>query len=246
MVSENEWIAIASVLSSSVAFFMAGILLYDWNRTKKSQRLDWGIGMFTYAMGHFIVFLIYWFIVSGNEFIITAETLDFWDVKTWVWVYVNLGGAITMALIMKGLLPLFTEKNEYIFGLPVLFAAIYFVGTTAFGFFLADDTPVKFVNLGALALETHDYTQYDNMSWYVIECLFPVSLLIGILFLMHYRESEMISSLLIAIHFLAYCGLLIIWPFEDFKLAFYAGRTVITTIMALGFIDLIRKTPSKA
>ncbi|MFX0117004.1 MAG: hypothetical protein ACFFB3_20830 [Candidatus Hodarchaeota archaeon] len=243
MVSENEWIAIASLMSSSVAAFMAGILIYDWNRTEKHQRLEWGIGMVTYSIGHFIVFMIYWFILSGNELIITAETLDFWDVKTWVWVYVNLGGAITMALIMKGLLPLFTKKSKYVYGIPALFASLYFVGTTAYAYILPNDSSFKFVNLGASMLDTHDYTQYDNMSWYLIELLFPVSLFIGILFLMHYRDSEMISSLLIAIHFLGYCLLLIIWPFEDFKLAFYAGRTVITTIMAIGFIDLIRKTP---
>lgn len=246
MVSENEWIAIVSLLSASVAAFMSGILLYDWNRTGKRQRLEWGIGIIAYALGHFIVFLIYWFILAGNELLITKDILDFWDVKTWVWVYVNLGGAITMAFIMKGLLPLFTEKNEYVYGLPALFAAIYFVGSTLYAYFLPKDTPFKFINLGSSVLDTHEYTQYDNMSWYVIECLIPVSLLIGILFLMHYRESQMLSSLLIAIHFLGYCALLVIWPFEEFKLAFYAGRTVITTIMAIGFIDLIQKTPSKA
>ncbi|MHA2369627.1 MAG: hypothetical protein ACXADX_12480 [Candidatus Hodarchaeales archaeon] len=217
MVSENEWIAIASLLSASVGAFMSGILLYDWNRTGKRQRLEWGIGIVAYAIGHFIVFLIYWFILSGNELLITKDTLDFWD-----------------------------EKNEYVYGLPALFAAIYFGGTTLYAYFLPDDTPFKFINLGGSVLDTHEYTQYDNMSWYVIECLFPVSLLIGILFLMHYRDSEMISSLLIAIHFLGYCVLLVLWPFEDFKLTFYAGRTVITTIMAIGFIDLMRKTPPKA
>ena len=65
---------------------------------------------------------------------------------------------------------------------------------------------------------------------------------IAFLFFMHYRETKALSSLLIGVHFLGYVLLLFIWPLEDFKLAFYAGRTIITTIMAIGFIDLIRRT----
>ncbi len=243
MVSENEWIAIVSLISSSVAILSAGVLGFDWKRTRKRQRMEWSIAMFSYAIGHFIVFLIYWYILSGNKLIITGKDLEFWDVKTWVWIYINLSGALTMALILKGLLPLFTEKQLYKNGAPILFALIYFIGTTAYAFFLEDDNPLKFIMLGKLVDDSKKYTQYNNMSWWAVECLIPISFLIGVLFFLHYRDSEMLSSLLISIHFLGYALLLFIWPFEDLKLQFYVGRTIITTILTLGFIDLMRKTP---
>ncbi|MFW9995552.1 MAG: hypothetical protein ACFFD4_26175 [Candidatus Odinarchaeota archaeon] len=227
--AENDLIAIASLISSLVALAVSGLLIYDWNRTKKQQRLEWGIGMFTYAIGHLIVCLMY----LGSPSILPANVL-------WLWIYVNLGGAITMALILKGLLPLFTEKQMYVYGVPIGFALIYGLGSFMYGFILPADNPINFIMLGSF-LGT-DFSQIANMSWWVVECLIPASFVIGFLFIMHYKESKMVSSLLISVHFIGYMLLLFIWPFSEFKLLFYTGRTVITTILAVGFIDLIRRT----
>ncbi len=229
MASDNDLIAVASLLSSIVAFVVSSLLLYDWKRTEKQQRLEWGIGMFTYAIGHFIVFILYSLIIpEGN------------DVQPLLWIYVNLGGAITMALILKGILPLFTEKPTYIYGIPIGYALLYGVGSYLYAFVLPEDTLLNFIMLGELL--DKPYTQNNNMSWYVVELLIPASFVLAFLFIMHFRETQALSSLLISIHFFGYALLLFVWPFDDFKLLFYSGRTLITTIMALGFVDLIRRT----
>jgi len=261
-------IPLASLISSIVAFTVSCILIYDWKKTRKQQRLEWGIGMLTYAMGHFIFFLMK--VITEDTPLLVGNLCDYFplfpgcpDVYIlWLWIYINLGGAITMALILKGILPIFTNKSLYIYGIPIGFALIYGIGSFLYGFVfdviwnLPEDNIFELVMLGQFFPgDLHqDPSNIANMSWFIVECLIIVSFIIGFLFIMHYKELKKEGlkarpSLLISIHFFGYTLLLFIWPFGSleeigpiFHLLFYSGRTIITTILAIGFIDLIRST----
>lgn len=249
MADITPFIALASLISSILSFVVSGVLLYDWKRTRKQQRLEWGVGMLTYAMGHFIFFLMNT-ITSDLRFILLEQPFcEYVKIlpgcsphveMLWLWIYINLGGAITMSLFLKGLLPLFTQKSAYIYGIPISFALIYGIGSFLYGFILPPGTPLNFIMLGTIL--NQDFSQKANMSWFIVECLIPVSFIIGFLFIMHYKETKARPSLLISMHFFGYTLLLFIWPFSNMKLLFYVSRTVITTILAIGFIDLIRRT----
>ncbi|MCK4848503.1 MAG: hypothetical protein KAT16_05740 [Candidatus Heimdallarchaeota archaeon] len=256
------FIALASLISSILSLAVSVLLIYDWKNTRKQQRLEWGVGMLTYALGHFIFFLMN-FITEQTEVPFLGEPLCTYlaifpgcpNVSLlWLWVYINLGGAITIPLMLKGLLPFFTEKSRYIYGIPISFALIYGIGSFWYGLVgKAVEEPSIFMlgkYLGHIP-ETVYEIQKANMSWFIAICLIPVSFVIGFLFFMHYRELKKEElkgrpSLLISMHWFGYALILFIWPFgivdPIFYLLFYSLRTILTAIMAIGFVDLIRRT----
>ncbi|MFX0095600.1 MAG: hypothetical protein ACFFBD_27935 [Candidatus Hodarchaeota archaeon] len=237
MVNLLEPTGLIGLLSFLMALGAGIFLLYTYMNTKKLQRLIWGIGMVAYASGHLIFAIAVLFEIRATDF-------EFF--KFLIWFYINISGAITMGCMLAGVLPFFFEDNKVInWGLPVLYALGYFLGTTLFGYILPGNTPLNFINLEFMIMQTQyptdSYFQYANMSWFAVEWLIPASFAIGFLFLQHYRQREAQPSLFIAIHFIGYALLLFIWPFTELKLIFYASRCAISALLLYGFWLMTKK-----
>lgn len=240
MVNLLDLTGLIGILSFIMALAAGIFLLYTYRSTKKNQRLIWGIGMISYAIGH-LIFAI--------AIIFELDIVNFELFKFLIWFYINISGAIAMGCMLAGVLPFFFEDNKFInYGLPISYTVGYFLGTTLFAYILPGANPLNIINLEYQILNPGIYIsinnptfQYSNMSWFAVEWLIPASFVIGLLFLQHYRQRQAQPSLFIAIHFIGYALLLFIWPITDLKLIFYAARCAISGFLLYGFYIMAKK-----
>ncbi len=213
-----------SLFSAIVSFFTAFIFFISYNKEHKSNRLIWCFAFVLYAIGHTIVAVI------------TAMELPSTDPSylLLMWLYVNLGGAGTTGLILFSTFSFITEKPYIREVLTGMFAFLYVVGSAFFAFMLPDENPLAFINPGTPS-------QLGNMSWWVVECLIPVSFFIGIIFLKYFINSKNVWALFVSISFIIYAIILFIWPIPDLKPVFYIIRAASVGFLCIGGILLSRE-----
>ena len=218
----DSGIVVASGISTIMAFISAFILIRHYYHYRKETPTNfWALAMFFYAIGHFIVTLLY------------AEILD--NSVLTMFVYVNSSGAVTMSLFLLGTLSLFTNRKSIIISFSSIYGLFYFVGSFLYGFILPANSILNFINISG------NFSALNNMSWFVVETLIPASIFLSILFLKDYITSRDHSSFWVSLHFFLYFVLLLIWPFPELKLLFYLGRTLATSCLLTGFTSLTQQ-----
>ncbi|MFX0124413.1 MAG: sensor histidine kinase [Candidatus Hodarchaeota archaeon] len=218
----DSGIVVASGISTIMAFISAFILIRHYYHYKKDIPTNfWAIAMFFYAIGHFIVTLLY------------AEIID--NSILTMFVYVNSSGAVTMSLFLLGTLSLFTNRKSIIISIASIYGLFYFVGSFLYGFIIPANSVLNFINISG------NFTALNNMSWFVVETLIPASIFLSILFFKDYIKVRDNSSFWVSLHFFLYFILLLIWPFPELKLLFYLGRTLATSCLLTGFTSLTQQ-----
>ncbi len=177
--------------------------------------------MFFYAMGHFIVTLLYADILENS--ILT------------MFIYVNSSGAVTMSLFLFGTLYLFIKEKRIVLAISSIYGLFYFLGSFIYGFILPVDSVLNFINISG------DINALNNMSWFVVETLIPASFFLSVLFFKDFTMTKDLSSFWVSLHFFLYFILLFIWPFPTLKLLFYLGRTLATGCLLAGFTSLTQQ-----
>jgi hypothetical protein len=225
-------IVTVSLISACVAFLTAGYILYRWKITKKPQRLLWGLGMLFYALGHLTFATLS--ILGELGIISSADPLYLYL----FFAYIVSSGGVSMALMLAGVLILLTESSMKRWVLPLGFVLFYILGTYLLAFIFPPIYPFNLLTL------IGPISNISNCSWFVVLCLIPVSLFIGILYIRHFWcYKELKSSLLIAIHFIGYSIDLFIWPITELKFWFYFIRLILTSILFIAFVILSPKIP---
>lgn len=215
-------IVIASGISTIMAFLSAFILVRHYYHYQKDTPTHfWAIAMFFYAIGHFIVTLLY------------AEVLE--NSILTMFIYVNSSGAVTMSLFLFGTLYLFVKEKRIVIVISCVYGLFYFIGSLLYGFIIPADSFLNFINI------SRDISALNNMSWFVVETLIPASFFLTILFFKDFTMTKNLSSFWVSIHFFLYLVLLFIWPFPQLKLLFYLGRTLATSCLLTGFTSLTQQ-----
>ena len=95
----DSGIVVSSGISAIMAFIASFILIRHYTHYKRDTPTNyWALAMFFYAIGHFIVALLY------------AGVLEFSIFN--MFIYVSLSGAITMSLFLFGTLSLFINQKR--------------------------------------------------------------------------------------------------------------------------------------
>jgi len=220
-----DWIHFAtSMVSASVAVLAGLAFVLAYMEEKKRTRIMWGMAFILYAIGHLInSWLVF------NEIPVTSPLGTFA-----MWVYVNFGGTGTVGLILFATVPFLTKKSYAREIITMAYVIPYVVGTTMFAFFLPDNTPWAFFN-------PQEHVQVNNMSWWVVVVLVPFVLVIGTVFLNHYRVTGQTWSVLIGVSFVLYAAILFIWPVPELKWLFYTLRTFSVTMLGVGGVLLAKE-----
>jgi signal transduction histidine kinase len=218
----DSGIVVASGISTIMAFVSSFILFRHYIHYKKDTPTHfWALAMFFYAIGHFIVVLLY------------AEILE--NSILTMFIYVNSSGAITMSLFLFGALYLFIKQRKIIIAIPTIYGSFYFMGSALYGFIVPEDSFLNFINISG------DISALNNMSWFVVETLILASFFLSLLFLKDFTMTKNHSSFWVSLHFFLYLILLFIWPFPALKLLFYLGRTLATSCLLIGFTSLTQQ-----
>lgn len=217
-------IFVTSIISAIISYLAGMVFFLSYAKEKKSNRLIWGLAFILYAIGHTIM---------GVVAAINLPAIDMEAYKLWIWVYVNVSGAGTTGLILYSTVPFVTEKQKIRELLTGIFMGLYVGVSALFAFVLPDENALAFINPVA-------HTQYNNMSWWVVECLIPASFFIGIVFIRHFKVSGTVWGLLIGLSFIIYAIILFIWPITDLKPIFYIVRCISVGFLCIGGILLAR------
>ncbi|MFX0151239.1 MAG: sensor histidine kinase [Candidatus Hodarchaeota archaeon] len=218
----DSGIVVASGISTIIAFISSFILFRHYVHYKKDTPTHfWALAMFFYAIGHFIVVLLY------------AEILE--NSILTMFIYVNSSGAITMSLFLFGALYLFIKQRRIIMTISASYGSFYFIGSALYGFIIPEDSFLNFINISG------DISALNNMSWFVVETLIPASLFLTLIFLKDFTITKEHNSFWVSLHFFLYLILLFIWPFPALKLLFYLGRTLATSCLLIGFTSLTQQ-----
>jgi len=218
-------IFVTSIISAVISYIAGTVFFLSYAKEKKSNRFIWGLAFILYALGHTIM---------GVVAAINLPAIDMEAYKLWIWIYVNIGGAGTTGLILYSTVPFVTEKPKIRELLFAIFMGLYVGVSALFAFVLPDENALAFINPVA-------HTQYNNMSWWVVECLIPVSFFIGIVFIRHFKISGTVWGLLIGLSFIIYAIILFIWPITDLKPVFYIVRCVSVGLLCIGGILLAKE-----
>jgi len=212
-----------SLISALISYLTGLVFFISFLKEHKSNRFIWGIAFILYAIGHTI------------QAVIALITIDAASYVTWMWIYVNLGGAGTTGLVFYSTIPFITEK-KYIREIATgIFMGLYIIVSFLLAFVLPPENPLVFLLIGKTG------TQLGNMSWWVVECLIPVSFFIGFVFLRHYKTSGTVWGLLIGLSFIIYAIILFIWPIPELKPIFYIIRTISVGLLGIGGVLLARE-----
>ncbi|MHA1771778.1 MAG: hypothetical protein ACTSYL_07595 [Candidatus Thorarchaeota archaeon] len=215
---------VMSMISATVSIIVGLIFTMAYLKTRRRARLLWGVAFLFYAIGHLInSWIVFWEISIESGVGLFA-----------MWLYVNFGGTGTIGLILFATLSLLTQKRHLRWIITFLFMIIYSGGTTLFAFVLPADTLYAFFN-------PIQHTPVTNMSWWVVVTLVPIVLVIGSIFVNHYRVTGLSWALWIGFSFLIYAGLLFIWPVVELKPLFYILRTGSVLLLGIGGIKLSRQ-----
>lgn len=213
-----------SIISAICAYLAALVFIIAYSKEKKTNRLIYSIAFILYALGHTIVGVITAMELSSSSF----------DYLFWMWTYVNLAGAGTTGLVLYTTFPFFTEKKYLREVITGLFFLLYVGGSALYAFVLPGENPLAFINP-----VTH--IPLLNMSWWVVECLIPVSFFVGIIFIRHFKTSGTLWGLLIGLSFVIYAIILFIWPIPEMKPIFYVVRTGSVALLSIGGFLLARE-----
>ena len=221
----NALLLTTSLISAIISYLTGLVFLILFLKEHKSNRFIWGIAFILYAIGHTIVAVI------------TAMELPSTDLSFLIamWIYVNVAGAGTTGLILYSTFPFVTENKMIKNLITGIFVMLYVVGSLILAFVLPANNPLAMVNLSGV------YSQLNNMSWWVVECLIPVSFFIGIVFIRHFKISGAIWGLLIGLSFIIYAIVLFIWPIPELKPIFYIIRTISVGLLGIGGVLLARE-----
>lgn len=216
-----------SITSALVAYVVSLIFIRVYILEKNVNRLIWALAFFLYACGHTIVSLIALSLIPPNMVVL------------FMWIYVTLGGAGTVGLILYSMLPFLTDRPHLREVSVFLYVLIYIIGTAMYAFFLPADTVFAIIN-------PFEKTQLNNMSWLVVILIIPASLLISYIFLNHYRIIRVRWSLLVGLSFLMYALILPIWAIESLKPLFYILRVISVGLLGAGGTMLAREGMRRA
>ncbi len=213
-----------ALISAIISYFTGLVFLRSFLKERKINRAIWCIAFILYAIGHTIVAII-----TAMELPPTDPSYLFL-----MWLYVNLAGAGTTGLILYSTFPFITEKKYLKEAVTSIFAFLYVVGSALYAFVFPGENPLAFVNPG-----TH--SQLGNMSWWVVECLIPVSFFVGIMFLKYYKSSKNTWAIFTGLSLVIYAIILFIWPIPDLKPTFYIIRCISVGFLCIGGILLSRE-----
>ena len=221
----NALLLTTSLISALISYLTGVVFFISFLKERKSNRFIWGIAFILYAIGHTIVAVI------------TAMELRSTDPSYLIamWIYVNVAGAGTTGLILYSTFPFVTENKMIKNLITGIFIMLYVVGSLILAFVLPANNPLALVNLSG------NYSQLNNMSWWVVECLIPVSFFIGIVFIRHFKISGNIWGMLIGLSFIIYAIILFIWPIPELKPIFYIIRTISVGLLGIGGVLLARE-----
>lgn len=214
-----------SLISALISYLTALVFFISFLKERKFNRFIWGIAFILYAIGHTIVAVITAMGLSSTEqsYLIA------------MWIYVNVAGAGTTGLILYSTFPFVTENKMIKYLVTGIFFILYIVGSLILAFVLPANNPLAIVNLSGI------YSQLNNMSWWVVEILIPVSFFIGIVFIKHYKTTGTLWGLLIGLSFVIYAIILFIWPIPELKPTFYIIRTISVGLLGIGGVLLARE-----
>ncbi|MHA1150314.1 MAG: hypothetical protein ACTSR8_18970 [Promethearchaeota archaeon] len=215
---------ITSIISASISYVAAIIFTILFAKEQKTNRLIYGLAFLLYGLGHTIQAVIAMIIVQDPA----AYTM-------WMWIYVNLGGAGTTGLVLYSTFPFVTDKKYIRELVTSTFILLYVIGSAFFAFILPSENPLTIF----LIMKTG--SQLGNMSWWVVECLIPVSFYIGFVFVRHYKMSGSVWGLFIGLSFIIYAIILFIWPIPNLKPIFYIFRTISVSLLCAGGIILAKE-----
>ena len=221
-----DLLLLTTSLISAIISYLAGLVFFIlYLKEHKSNRFVWGIAFILYAIGHTIVAVITAMELPSSEpsYLIA------------MWIYVNVSGAGTTGLILYSTFPFITENKMIKYLITSLFAALYIIGSLLLAFVLPANNPLAITNLSG------NYSHLNNMSWWVVECLIPVSFLIGIIFIRHFKISGSKWGLLIGLSLIIYAIILFIWPIAELKPLFYVIRTISVGLLGIGGVLLARE-----
>ena len=225
MASDIMVLIFVTSIFSAVISYIAGIVFFlSYAKEKKSNRFVWGLAFILYALGHTIM---------GVIAAIDLASIDVEAYKLWIWIYINIGGAGTTGLILYSTVPFVTEKPKIRELLTGIFMGLYVGVSALFAFVLPDENLLAFINPVA-------HTQYNNMNWWVVECLIPASFFIGFVFIRHFKVSGTVWGLLIGLSFVIYAIILFVWPITELKPVFYIFRCVSVGLLCIGGILITR------
>lgn len=212
---------ITSTTSTLVSFIVSLIFLRVYFQEHRATRFLWSLAFFLYACGHAIVSLVAYETITGDA------------VLPWMWIYVNLGGAGTIGLILFTMFPFLTNR-KYMRELVVLvFVLLYSIGSALYAFVIPVNSIYSIIN-------PFDKTALNNMSWWVVILLIPASFLVSYIFLNHYKVTQANWGLFIGASFFMYALILLIWPIQELKPLFYILRTVSVGLLGVGGTLLAR------
>jgi len=214
-------IALSAGASAFMAFIASFTLFYDWYNKREAPRLEWGVGMFFYGAG-----LIHFGLMS-----LVLETSVF---ETFLGLILN--GAISFGLFLYGTLRLFDPNQTRAKLLSIGWSLCFIVGIALYGFILTTSFPII-----PIIPRSVEITNLILMEWFAVEFTIPISILIAYLMFVNLRQTANISSFWISLFFFLYGILLIIWPFEEFRLIFYVGGALTTGSILVGVRELSRK-----
>ena len=213
-------ITISAYASSFMALIASFTLFHDYYYTREYPRFEWGLGMLAYAIGHLVI--------GSMGFIIEASDFFFYS-------YLTISGAISMSLMLVGTLILFLANKDHAILIASCYGLFYFIGMVFFAWIDPSILPITPVLFG-------EVTNRTMTSWFVVETIIPISILIAYIMYIDLKQTKCISSFWISLHFFLYALLLFIWPFEELKLIFYIGRALTTGTILVGVRELRRKT----
>ncbi|MFX1339754.1 MAG: hypothetical protein ACFFDK_14170 [Promethearchaeota archaeon] len=213
---------ITALISAIISYLTGVVFLISYLKEHKFNRFLWCIAFILYAIGHTIAAICATLSLDSQTYLLA------------MWVYVNLSGAGTTGLILYSTFPFITEKLKLKVLITGIFIVFYVIGSALLAFVLPAENPLAFVN-------PTKHTPLNNMSWWVVELLIPVSFFIGIGFFKHYRITGSRWGLLISLSFIIYAIILFIWPVPELKPIFYIIRTISVTLLCIGGVFLAQE-----